>query len=209
MVSQHHGPYTLLHHHSYAWGNRIIHSMSWNGLIIISDILLNPRVQTTVFPTLSLPSETQAEDHKAHGRMPASPCLAPLTRKNANICAQTGHEKGGKLQRLALSMCASSPRGESVCPFLEEMGRTKGSKECALSHMPGQPTWFLSSKPGKGSALISKHPFARQPYKSWPLWFLNSLPDQQHNLDWRMSSAWVHQTLALALGACWVVFHIL
>ena len=78
-------------------------STSCPGLMIISGVLLNPRVQTAVFPSLSFPSKTQAENHKAHGRMPASPHLTPLTGKNANICAQPGHEKGGKIHRLALS----------------------------------------------------------------------------------------------------------
>lgn len=146
----------------------------------------------------------QSTPQTAHISSPRS-----TRRKNANICAQSGHGKGGENPQAGSAHVHVLPNRWISLPILRRNGQDKGKQRTCSSHLPGQPTWLLSSKPSKECAPIvpiSKHRLMTQQYKNWWLWFLNSLPDQQHNLDWRMSVVWVHRTLALPLSTCSVVF---
>lgn len=104
-------------HHASAQGNGIMDGTLCHGLMIINDALLNPHMQNAVFPSLSFPSKTHAEDGKAHRRVPTSPHLTPLAGRMPTSVYNQAMGRVEKIHRLALPMCTSSPTGESVYPF--------------------------------------------------------------------------------------------
>lgn len=98
-------------HHASAGGNGIMDGTLCHGLMIINDALRNPHMQNAVFPSLSFPSKTHAEDAAE------CPHLTPLTGRMPTSVHSQAMGRMEKTHRLALPMCTSSPTGESVYPF--------------------------------------------------------------------------------------------
>lgn len=116
------GPHTPPRHHSSAERDRTITRRSWTDQ--------QPYSSESTHAMLSSHSSSPQRSELKNTERTAEHLL--LTGKNTNICAQGGLAKSGKIHGLALCMCTSSSRGESVYLLLEEADRTQGGRERRL-----------------------------------------------------------------------------